>query len=176
MELIHLERAFTRMGAPVRFVEGSRLSVDVQDGWFVLGGGPFEVLEVRPALRHLLLMAREDEAKHKFLCGHDERHWFAAAVPGRSVTSVLSAMEALKPGLVLTRQAGLSGVQRRRRKNSAFIRQGEWFFLPAPDLVVPAREVRRREPLSRGGGKPHIAELCYRTGGEFSCTPGIPAG
>jgi hypothetical protein len=41
-----------------------------------------EVLDVRPADRHLLLMVRERDGKHKFLCGHDERHWFVAARPG----------------------------------------------------------------------------------------------
>src|SRR5687767_11853664 len=44
------------------------------------------VLDVRPKDRHLLLMARtgertEDVSRSKFLCGHDERHWFVAAVP-----------------------------------------------------------------------------------------------
>jgi hypothetical protein len=32
-------------------------------------------------MRHLLLMARS-WTKDKFLCGHDERHWFVCAVPG----------------------------------------------------------------------------------------------
>jgi len=36
----------------------------------------------------------------KFLCGHDERHWFVAAVPGRGVSNVRTAMEALKPAAV----------------------------------------------------------------------------
>src|SRR4051812_24759924 len=46
-----------------------------------------EVLDVRKSDRHLLLMAREpatprrDELKSKFLCGHDERAWFVAAIP-----------------------------------------------------------------------------------------------
>ena len=48
--------------------------------------------------------------KNKFLCGHDERHWFVAAVPGRSVATVRSAMEALKPPGIAAREArfGLS--------------------------------------------------------------------
>src|SRR6478735_8686633 len=40
------------------------------------------VVDAQPRLRHLLLMSRQDSANHKFLCGHDERHWFVAAVPG----------------------------------------------------------------------------------------------
>src|SRR5215470_11160731 len=40
-----------------------------------------EVVDTRPHDRHLLLLVRQGEAKSKFLCGHDERHWFVAAVP-----------------------------------------------------------------------------------------------
>jgi hypothetical protein len=35
----------------------------------------YEVIDVRPDMRHLLLMARRVRGKQKFLCGHDERHW-----------------------------------------------------------------------------------------------------
>ncbi len=65
----------------------------------------------------------------KFLCGHDERDWFAAAVPETSgVATVSTAMEALKPQEVLAAQAGkgLKARHRNRRHNKAFIRQGEW--------------------------------------------------
>jgi hypothetical protein len=56
---------------------------------------------------------------------------------------------------------------RNRRKNPAFFRQGEWFFLPLPDFVVDDGSVLRNEPLQRtSGGKPHRAEFCFRTGGE----------
>jgi Ca2+-binding RTX toxin-like protein len=78
-------------------------------------------------------------------------------------------MEALKPPEVLEaqRRQGLKGKDRRRRKNAAYVRQGEWFFLPAPKLHVDKKLVLCREPLSRGtGSKPHWAEFLYRTGGE----------
>jgi hypothetical protein len=39
------------------------------------------VLDVQPADRHLLLVVREGKDKSKFLCGHDERHWFVAGIP-----------------------------------------------------------------------------------------------
>ncbi len=55
---------------------------------------------------------------------------------------------------------------RNRRHNAAFIRQGEWFFIPEPGLVVDKNLVLRHEPLARGRGKPHWAEFLYRTGGE----------
>ena len=128
------------------------------------------VLDVRPADRHLLLLVREGKDKSKFLCGHDERHWFVAGVPETApVGTVGQAKEALKPAEVQTAQArnGLRAKARGRRKNAAYVRQGEWFFLPAADLALDERLVLRDEPLTRGdGGKPHRAEFCYRTGGE----------
>jgi hypothetical protein len=128
------------------------------------------VLDVRPADRHLLLMVRERGEKPKFLCGHDERHWFVAALPeSASVGTVRAAKEALKPAEVRTAQArkGLGAEAGNRRRNAAFRRQGEWFFIPAPDLKVDEALVLRDEPLTRGnGGKPHRCEFCYREGGE----------
>src|SRR5262249_27492040 len=56
-----------------------------------------QVLDVRPRDRHLLLMSRREGTKEKFLCGHDERAWFVAAVPGRNAYHVPSAIEAPKP-------------------------------------------------------------------------------
>lgn len=129
------------------------------------------VIDVQPQDRHLLLLAREQNVKHKYLCGHDERHWFVAAIPEAApVGTVRQAKEALKPKEVLAAQtrAQLDGLAANRRKNSAFVRQGEWFFLPVDDLVVHETLILKNEPLLRGnGGKPHWAEDCYRTGGEL---------
>jgi hypothetical protein len=128
------------------------------------------VLDVQPADRHLLLLVREGKEKSKFLCGHDERHWFVAGIPEAApVGTVRQAKEALKPVEVRAAQARkrLKGEARNRRKNAAFVRQGEWFFLPVPGFVVDEKLVLTAEPLRRGnGGKPHWAEFCYRTGGE----------
>jgi hypothetical protein len=134
------------------------------------------VLNVRPREKHLLLLSRQfDEqgqvlAKQKFLCGHDERHWFVAAIPeNEPVSTVADAKIALKPEEVRARE-GLVGLSRKasfRRKNPAFVRQGEWFFLRATGLKVDPLLILRNEPLTRGnGGKPHWAEQCYRSGGE----------
>ena len=129
------------------------------------------VLDVQPQDRHLLLLAREQNAKHKYLCGHDERHWFVAAIPESApVGTVCQAKEALKPNEVRVAQSReqLDSVTANRRKNSAFVRQGEWFFLRVDDLVVSDKLILKNEPLLRGnGGKPHWAEDCYRTGGEL---------
>jgi hypothetical protein len=47
-----------------------------------------EVLDLQPKDRHLLLLPRNLSSRRvelsRFICGHDERHWFVAAAPGRS--------------------------------------------------------------------------------------------
>jgi hypothetical protein len=48
----------------------------------------YEVVDVRTDMRHLLLLGRREGKKEKYLCGHDERHWFVCAVPGPSVSGV----------------------------------------------------------------------------------------
>jgi hypothetical protein len=188
MDTTDLLTKFARIGARVKVADRpsrrSRatpgiLSLDVQADRYgeffevVSPGGTYPevaVLDVRPADRHLLLMVREGGEKHKYLCGHDERHWFVAAVPETApVGTVRQAKEALKPAEVQTAQShlGLRAEVRNRRKNAAYRRQGEWFFLPAPGFVVDESLLLRNEPLRRGnGGKPHWVELCYRTGGE----------
>jgi hypothetical protein len=183
-----LETKFARIGARLKFADGlgtrrrfiplRGVSFDVQSDrrgeYFELIGrreaaAEVEVLDVQPADRHLLLLVREGGEKSKFLCGHDERHWFVAAVPESApVGTVRAAKEALKPPEVRTAQAkaGLSAAAGNRRKNAAYRRQGEWFFIPAPWLNVHESLVLRNEPITRGnGGKPHWCEFCYRTGG-----------
>jgi hypothetical protein len=187
METAILDKMFSRIGARLkvadrpanRFRTASALSLDVQADrkgeFFEIAPQPgseaeVAVLDVQPADRHLLLLVREGKDKSKFLCGHDERHWFVAGIPeSASVGTVRQAKEALKPTEVQVAQArqGLRAKARNRRKNSAYRRQGEWFFLPVPDFVVDEKFIIRNEPLRRGnGGKPHWADLCYRTGGE----------
>lgn len=131
----------------------------------------FTVLDERPKDRHLLLMAKRPDTRpgrhivEKYLCGHDERFWFAAEV-GR-VSSVRAAKEKLKPDFVHEAQARnkVKSKKLNRHKNAAFIRQGEWFFVPAPDLRVDDWYVLKKEPLVRGRGKPHMAEFLYRGSG-----------
>ena len=128
----------------------------------------YDVVNVRRELRHLLLMARRASSKEKFLCGHDERHWFVCAVPGNGVTNVRAALEALQPWQVKLAVAEKvrRAKNRLRRHNEAFTRQGEWFFIPAPNLAVNEKLVQKNEPISRGRGKPHMCQFLYRTGGE----------
>ena len=128
------------------------------------------VMQAEPKQRHLLLFVRKQGEKpqlDRFLCGHDEREWFVAAVPG-GASSVRQAMDALQPKDVreaLTRKH-VSSRKRYARKNRAFRRQGEWFFVPEPSFVVDEKLVLRNEPLRRGSGKPHLVEEIFRSGGE----------
>ena len=176
-----LERRFTEIGARVKVEEGPWLGVpqiDVRvdrrgeyfDLWFVDGEQEVElqVVDADRTDRHLLLLVRDGEAKSKFLCGHDERHWFVAAVPesARGVTGVASAKAALQPALVRLEAGRLKRKDRFRRRNPAYLRQGEWFFVPTPWLQPDPAFVLRNEPLLRDRGKAHIMELAYRTGGE----------
>ena len=177
-----LERHFAKMGARlnVRPLVGStrrgavRVNVlhDRRGEYFDIEASQdvqLDVIDVRPKVRHLLLLARLDGRKDKFVCGHDERAWFVAAVPEReSAADVRSALESLKPGMVRRLEERLNVRYRDRlaRRNEAFVRQGEWFFTPA-DLNPPAWLILRNEPLRRGlGSKPHMVEEVFREGGE----------
>jgi hypothetical protein len=178
-----LETMFARMGARVKvrdaFGRGRRAGIDIRSDergeYFDIGLAAtdrveYEVIDIQPGLKHLLLMARREDGKQKFLCGHDERHWFVCAVPGASVSNVNAAMEALQPAEVRTavRRKVKRIKNRLRRRNEAFVRQGEWFFVPAPELSVKPQFVRRNEPISRGrGGNSHMCQFLYRTGGEL---------
>jgi len=183
MDFQHLNRRFAAIGARLRIESydarregdpGYRLDVREQarrGEHFVVRlahDGPRDldlsvpVIDVRR--RHLILQARRDDSVRQFLCGHDERHWFVAGLP-RNVTGLDDAFAALMPGAVL--RADRKRRLRNRRHDHAWKRQGEWFFVPAPELDGRWDLVYHRdEPLRRGGGKPHVAERLYRTGGE----------
>ena len=180
-----IERQFAKMGARAKVHADRRrnartgVSIDIGHD----AGGEFfdiaigrdapdelKVVDAQPRLRHLLLMSRQNDEKHKFLCGHDERHWFVAAVPERAaVANVKTAFEALQPPAVkheLNRRK-VKRKNRNRRRNDAFVRQGEWFFIPVGEREFPEMLVLRNEPLRRGRGKPHVCEELVRVGGEL---------
>jgi hypothetical protein len=178
-----LERRFAAIGARLKVAQGPwrgepriDIGADARGEYFDLrfnGGGTeveLEVVDVQPRDRHLLLLARVGGEKSKFLLGHDERHWFVAAVPetARGVTGVATAKTALQP------EAVRAVVERRRpkdpfrRRNAAYVRQGEWFFVPAGGIDPPDSNVLRDEPLMRGnGGTPHVMQFAYRRGGQL---------
>jgi hypothetical protein len=189
MNAVTLETKFARMGARMKLQEMRRrdrgpsfapLTLDVQSDakgeFFDIHVSPdadveLDVIDLRRREQHLLLRSKERSGAHLYLCGHDERHWFVAGIPERaqSVRDVFTAMEALKPPEVIEAQCrqGLKGKEKHSRKNAAFVRQGEWFFIPEPSLRVEKMFVLFNEPLSRGNGsKPHNCEFLYRIGGQ----------
>lgn len=184
MNINSIERQFARIGARAKVHPDLRntvrtgVSIDVGRGregeFFDIAvernsDADLIVLDAQPQIRHLLLMSRQEDEKHKFLCGHDERHWFVAAVPERAPASnVKTAFEALKPAAVaweLNRRR-VKSKKRNRRRNEAFLRQGEWFFVPVGERSFPELLILRDEPLRRGAGKPHFCEELVRVGGE----------
>ena len=134
------------------------------------------VLDIQASDRHLLVMAEvpgerthDPSIKSKFLCGHDERDWFVAAVPeSAGASSVITAFEALKPQSVREEEekTHVKKKNRNRRKNDAWRRQGEWFFIPKPDLEFDKMIILSKEPLRRGRGKPHMVDELVRKGGQ----------
>jgi hypothetical protein len=171
-----LERRFAAIGARVRIADGpwrGEPRIDVRGGSFHIGFArgdaevELEVVDVRPHDRHLLLLARVDGEKSKFLCGHDERHWFVAAVPegARGVTGVAAAKAALQPAAVREVVERTRPKDPFRRRNAAYVRQGEWFFVPAT-IDPPSAFVLRDEPLRRDGGTAHVMQFAYRRGGD----------
>ena len=175
-----LERRFATMGARLSLPErpwrgAPRIDVrsDRRGEFFEITFGrgnltEVEAVDVDPRDRHLLLLVRNGERKSKFLCGHDERHWFVAAVPesARGVTGVASAKAALQPLPVRELVARARPKDPFRRRNVVFVRQGEWFFVPAAGLWVVDAFVLRNEPLMRGFGKAHVMQFAYRVGGQ----------
>jgi len=182
-----LERPFLKMGARVKFgspefrpwtrvVNPFALDVrhDREGEYFLVSkfdDVSVEVLEVQPRDRHLVLLARVPESsgkvtKSRFLLGHDERHWFVAAIPEQSpVSTVAAAKQALKPTQVLLEEQRVRGKLRHRRINKVRVRQGEWFFVPKELAHVEPVLIHKNEPLRRGGGKPHVCQELYRKAG-----------
>jgi hypothetical protein len=170
-----LRRHFSRMGARVfvqHFRAPQQVKIRINVGrdrsgeFFDIGceeGVVPEVLDVQPPICHLVLMVRDGEARNKFLLGRDERHLFAAAVPGDNVHDVRTAIANLRPTEI---------------GNSKAIRQGEWFFVPDRSVEEKDAVIHRNEPLSRGAGsKPHICAQMVRHGGQtVMVCPEYPTG
>jgi hypothetical protein len=172
-----LLRRFEEIGARAKLVRAGsprfNVRADRRGEYFEVGvlgilDADVSVVDTNRVDRALLLLVRDGAEKSKFLCGFDERHWFVAAIPeaARNVTGVASAKDALQPAAVREHIGRVRPKDRFRRRNAAYVRQGEWFFLPAEWLVVDERKVLHDEPLSRGRGKVHWLEYAHRRGGE----------
>jgi len=183
-----LEKKFEAIGARIKISEPRSglddFKIDVQKD----KNGEYFDLKVRKKIemlvtdvqkqdRHLLLLVRQpDNPKAKFLCGHDERHWFTCALPESArVVNVATAKQALKPKelAVLERHEGLKtkDAQKRHRKLKSgrkIHRQGEFMFIPS-DFMPPKGNltiILKNEPMRGGGTHFHYAEHLYRNGGE----------
>lgn len=171
----NLDRFFSRMGARVKVMEAApsplrmrwnrkgsteqppQVAIDIRRDkageFFEIRTAPgsrqeIDVLNLQPREKHLVLLSRQfdlqDEllAKQKFLCGR--------------------AKIAIKPEEVRTREQalGVSRMESFRRKNAAYARLGEWFFLSEPHVSADSLHILRNAPLSRGNGsKAHIGEV-----------------
>jgi len=186
-----LKNKFSQLGAPCdiqkinvarsRFnVRSEGFSIDVkgknkEEKFEILIDGKdapaINVLDVQPELRHLLLMVERLGVKSKMLCGHDERHWFVSPIGDRKVSTVVQAIENLKPSQVTKLQHGvklskrIKNTHKNKTSNGKIIRQGEWFFIPTSFQPNP-KMVLKNEPLQRSArNKPHMCEELYRSGG-----------
>lgn len=183
MQYSDVFREFQRLGSRVhvrsRFDLGDRFArVDIDHDRsgerFRIDLGPgasAAIADARPDLQQLVLLIDCGQDRYRYLCGRDENRWFVAAVPDKpGAETVPGAFEALKPVAVVQEQdrLGISPRDRLLRRNEAYVRQGEWFFVPRPDVWVDVSDILFNEPISRGrGGKPHMVEHLHRTGGEM---------
>ncbi len=128
-------------------------------------------IDVEPRDRHLLLAAWNTFGEDRFLCGHDERHWFVAALPEvPRALNVEAAKEALKPRRV-QRQERRRHKGKHHRKTDVYVRQGEWFFIPCPHASIDRTRVLSGGVLRRNSSsKPHICSYLYEDGErEYEC-------
>lgn len=170
---------FQVMGADVNVAsDGNRFEIGIEQGdhgeTFRLrfpsdGSVTAKVLDADRYQRHLLLnvVHRGLRVSQKYLCGHDEFHWFVAALPEKSGATMLpQAMESLKPDAVRheQRRKRVKRSRRRNRHTTAYLRQGEWFFVPRPAFDAAGQRVQKNGSLVRGAGKPHRVELLCSSG------------
>jgi len=182
MKKEHLEKHFKAIGARVKFrppqpqrtrlsPEPPKLTIDIENDTrgeyfdFVLADDapPLQILQAVKKERHLLLYSTDGQ---RFLCGHDERHWFVAPIAG-AVSTVREAKQSLLPPAVWEQVRNLPPGQVDNRRNVVFRRQGEWFFVKT-SREFPKPVIHRKEPLQRTlQSKPHVCEELIREGGEL---------
>jgi hypothetical protein len=172
-----VERHFGAIGARVKFTEQRRL----RDGFVMnihrdkkgefyeiaTAAGKdvpeFKILQTVPKDRHLLLLSDDGQ---RFLCGHDERHWFIAPIADK-ISTVRGAKQSLLPPNIWEQMQKLPAGEVDKRRNAIFIRQGEWFFVPTTRTFEDS-EILRNEPLQRTPrNKPHVCEEMAREGGRL---------
>lgn len=165
---------FRQLAAPTRTswnTETPTVTIDVQSDKqgdyyeFALGENApeFKLLQAVPKERHMLLYTTDGQ---RFLLGHDERNWFVAGIADR-VSSVRAAKQSLLPKEIWEQVKHLSPDAFNNRKNSVFLRQGEWFFVPTQNEFPEFLILRDEILLRSAGSKPHVCQELYREGGEL---------
>lgn len=119
-------------------------------------------------------------AKDRIMIGHDERQLFIAGIPDSAGPStIFQAKESLKPIEVreFEKKIGVKDKQARHARGKKVSlkrrRQGDFFFIPKPDMEFTDEFINRKEPIGRNIGTSHICEELVRTGGEniYTTTP-----
>jgi hypothetical protein len=121
------------------------------------------IVNVDKLRKHLVLHVKgENKAKESFLCGYDEKGWF---VVNTNAPTVKAAFESLKPKEVIQSLTDnkVSKNKRNKRKNQGFKRQGEWFFVPEPNLILlNSGAILKNEPLGTDIRRAHICQFAVR--------------
>jgi len=166
-----LERKFREVGVPLR-LDNDRSWFGINVGrhrdreWIALspGDSSVEVMDSDGDHRQLLLLVRETDgwgrpSKSKILCGRDESSLFSVRVTGsRVINTVAAAHEALKPVELRSAPGARRGP---RYRNPRVIRQGDWFFVPRPDLGRQEWPGSQRNARLSTGGNPHIVDYLH---------------
>ncbi len=137
----------------------------------VWDGTRIYVQDVSPKDHALLLKVNWTKERGRyihedFLCGRDDHGWYVTALKGHTAHSVEEAFESLRPAEIRSalRTENVPRSKWNKHRNKAFLRQGEWFFIPMPPDFKPKGVVRKKEHLGVRG-KPHIA--------DFVCSEGV---
>ncbi|MFA5276494.1 MAG: hypothetical protein WC417_06360 [Candidatus Omnitrophota bacterium] len=93
-----------------------------------------------------------------YICGMDEGSYFVSQLP-RKVTTISGAYKMLKPYKV--QQAEKDGLR--------VIRQGEWFFIPRPDIKIKEKQFVKSGTLPRENeqSNKHICTRLFKSKGRF---------
>lgn len=150
MKIDNLDRAFTRIGARVKFREAPvrwrpcpRVERDEEGPFYLLDlqpalAGEYEAMDLRPRERSLILAASGEDPR-RYLCSHDGKSWRVRDLGAR----VHRAADISPP---------VSAPVRTRRPAG-------WTFLLMPNFQ-PTAEVRHRaeQPVDRCGKRGFVAE------------------
>ena len=183
MNLDILKRKFREVGVPLELRPerdwfGINVGRDRGREWInlAIGDSSVEVMNADADHRQLLLLVKAQnawggESKRKILCGRDEISLFSVQVTGPGpINTVAAAHEALKPVELRAPPGKRRGP---RYRDPQVIRQGDWFFLPRPDLGCEAWPGTRKNARLSNGGNPHIVEYLHGPIDEVFIRPSL---